>query len=172
LEIEDMKPQELMTLALRVLAVFIASRALIYLADAAVFVVMPNQNQFGLSFPVLALVSLPGPAIAAIAVWWCAPHLARLATRGITDVPVVALDQQSTVGTVFVAAGALIFTLALPGLVGSIVRAFGAPGLFALPSIVASAIQCILGAFLVIGAHATSRFLLRLRYAGTGSPGL
>jgi hypothetical protein len=168
-----MKPQELMTLALRVLAVFIASRALVYLADAAVFVVAPTQNQFGLSFPVLALISLLGPAIAAIIVWLCAPYLARLAARGIADVPAAAaLDQQSIVGAVFVAAGALIFILALPGLVGNVVRAFGPPGLFVLPSIVASAVQCILGAVLVLGARVTSRLLLRLRYAGTGAHGL
>jgi Tfp pilus assembly protein PilZ len=167
-----MKPQELMTLALRVLAVFIASRGLVYLADAAVFVVVPTQNQFGLSFPVLALISLLGPAIAAIVVWWCAPYLARLAARGITDVPVAALDQQSIVGAVFVAAGVLIFILALPGLVGNVVRAFGAPGLFVLPSLVASVVQCILGAVLVVGARVTSRLLLRLRYAGTGAHGL
>ncbi|TAL74804.1 MAG: hypothetical protein EPN56_09900 [Rhodanobacter sp.] len=167
-----MKPQELMTLALRVLAVFIASRAIVYLADAAVFAVAPDQNKVGLSFPVLALISLVGPAIAAIVVWWCAPYLARLAARGITDVPVAALDQQSIVGAVFVAAGTLIFILALPGLVGSVIRAFGPPGSFALPSLVASVVQCILGVVLVVGARVTSRLLLRLRYAGTGAHGL
>jgi len=167
-----MKPQELMTLSLRVLAVFIASRALIYLADAAVFVVVPTQNQFGMSFPVLALISLLGPAIAAIVVWWCAPYLARLAARGITDAPVAVLDQQSIVGAVFVAAGTLIFILALPGLVSNVVRAFGAPVLFVLPSLVASVVQCILGAVLVVGARVTSGLLLRLRYAGTGAHGL
>jgi hypothetical protein len=164
-----MKPQELMTLALRVLAVFIASRALVYLAEAVVFVVVPNQNQFGLSLPVIALISLLGPAIAAIVVWWCAPYLARLAARGITDLPVATLDQQSIVGAVFVAAGTLIFTLALPDLAGSVIRAFGGPGLFVLPSLVASIVQCILGTALVLGARATSRLLLRLRYAGTGA---
>jgi len=167
-----MKPQELMTLALRVLAVFIASRALVYLADAAVFVVVPTQDQFGLSFPVLALISLLGPAIGAVVVWWCAPHLARLAAHGIADVPVAALDQQSIVGAVFVAAGTLIFILAVPGLVGSAIRAFGAPGLFVLPSLVASVVQCILGAVLVVGARVSSRLLLRLRYAGTRAHGL
>lgn len=164
-----MKSQELMTLALRVLAVFIASQALVHLAEAAVFVIVPNQNQFGLSLPALALVSLLGPAIAAIIVWWCAPYLARLAARGITDLPVDTLDQQSIVGAVFVAAGTLIFTLALPGLVSSVIRAFGPPGLFVLPALVASAVQCILGAFLVVGAGTTSRLLLRLRYTGTGA---
>ena len=167
-----MKPQELMTLALRVLAVFIASRALVYLADAAVFVIAPTQNQFDLPFSVLALISLLGPSIAALVVWWCAPYLARLAARGITDVPVAALDPQSIVGAVFVAAGTLIFILALPGLVGNAIRVFDAPGLFVLPSLVTSVVQCILGAVLVMGARVTSRLLLRLRYAGTGAHGL
>ncbi|WP_297918381.1 hypothetical protein [Metallibacterium sp.] len=168
-----MKPQALMTLALRVLAVFIASRGLVYLADATVYAVVPTQNQFGLPFLVNALISLLGPAIAAIVVWWCAPYLARLAARGITDVPVAALDQQSIVGAMFVAAGTLIFILALPGLVGNVILGFGAPGwLFALPWLIASVVQCILGAVLVVGARVTSRLLLRLRYAGTGAHGL
>ena len=167
-----MKPQELMTLALRVLAVFIASRGLIYLADAAVYVVVPTQNQSSLPFPVLALISLLGPAIAAIIVWWCAPYLARLAARGITDVPVTALDRQSIVGAMFVAAGTLIFILALPGLVGNVILGFGAPGVFMLPSLIASVVQCILGAVLVVGARVTSRLLLRLRYAGTEAHGV
>ena len=129
-----MKPQELMTLALRVLAVFIASQALVYLAEAVVFVIVPNQNQFGLSLPVIALISLLGPAIAAIVIWSCAPYLARLAARGITDVPVATLDQQSIVGAVFVAAGTLIFILALPVLVSNVIRAFGAPGFVSSPA--------------------------------------
>ena len=167
-----MKPQELMTLALRILAVFIASQGLVYLADAAVFAVVPTQNQFGLPFLVNVLISLLGPAIAAIVVWWCAPYLARLAARGVTDVPVAALDQQSIVGAMFVAAGTLMFILALPGLVGTVILGFGAPGVFVLPQLIAGVVQCILGAVLVVGARVTSRLLLRLRYVGTGAHGL
>ena len=163
-----MKPQELMTLALRVLAVFIASRGLVYLADATVYAVVPTQNQSGLPFPVLILISLLGPAITAIVVWWCAPYLARLAARGMTDVPVAALDQQSIVGAMLVAAGALMFILALPALVANVIVGFGEPGVFVLPSLIASVVQSVIGAVLVVGARGTSRLLLRLRYVGTG----
>jgi hypothetical protein len=157
-----------MTLALRVLAVFVASQALVYLADAAVFLVMPTQNEVGMPFPVLAVISLLGPAIAAVVIWWGAPHLARLAARGISNVPIAELNAPSIVSATFVAAGTLIFMLALPALVGTTIRVFGAPSLFVLASLVSSVLQCLLGVVLVFGSRVTSQLLLRLRYAGTG----
>jgi hypothetical protein len=163
-----MKPQELMTLALRVLAVFIASRALIYLADAVVFYVAPSQSFTGLPLSVLAVVALLGPAVAAIVVWWCAPYLARLAARGVTDAPITKLNGNVIVGATFVAVGMLIFILALPGLVSSAIRSFGPPGLQVLPMLVGGVLQCLLGIALVLGSRVMSRLLLRLRYAGTG----
>ncbi len=167
-----MKPQELMTLALRIVAVFIASRAIIYAADAAFFFVAPSQSFSGLPLTVLVLLALVGPAIAAILVWWCAPFLARLAARGITDAPVTKLNAQALVGATFVAVGTLIFILALPGLVGNVIRSFGPPGVHVLPMLAGSILQCVLGAVLALGAGVMSRLLLRLRYAGTRVPDL
>ena len=163
-----MKPQELMTLALRVLAVFVASRALVYLADVAVFLTMPIQNEFGIPYSILIVISLLGPAFAAIIIWWFAPHLARLAARGIGDVP-VQVDAQSVVNATFVAAGTLIFVFALPAFVATAIRAFGTPSLSMFASLVSSLLQCLLGVVLVFGSRLTWQLLLRLRYAGTGA---
>lgn len=164
-----MKSQDLMTLALRVLAVFLASQALVYLADAAVFVVMPTPNEFGIPFPVLAVIALLGPAFAAMVIWWCAPHLAGLATRGIGDTPVVTeLNAQSLVNATFVTAGTLIVVFALPAVIATAVRAFGTPSLAIIASLVSGLLQCLFGVVLVFGSRVTSRLLLRLRYAGTG----
>lgn len=165
----NMKPQDLMTLALRVLAVFIASQALVSLADAAVFAAVNPPSQDWIPFSILAVIILLGPAIAALAIWWFAPHLARWAARGIGDVPVVMPNVQSVVGATFVVAGTLIFVLALPVLIVNTIRAFEQPGMFVLSSLVASVVRCLLGVFLVFGSRATSRFLLWLRYAGSGA---
>ncbi|MBQ4854199.1 hypothetical protein IMW82_05880 [Rhodanobacter sp. B2A1Ga4] len=167
-----MKPQELMTLALRVLAVFVASQAFEYLADAAAFVVMPMQNEVGMPFSIIAIISLFGPAFAAIVIWWCAPHLARLAARGISDEPVAHVNVQSVVNATFVAAGTLIFVFAFPALVATAIRAFGTPSLSIVASLVSSVLRCLLGVVLVFGSRATSKLLLRLRYAGTGGRSL
>lgn len=166
-----MKSQDLMTLALRMLAVFTASHALVYLADAAVFVVMPTPNEFGIPFSVLAVMSLLGPAFAAIVIWWGAPRLARLAARGISDVP-VQLNAQSIVNATFVAAGTLIFVFALPALVATAIRVFGTPSLFIVASLVSSVLQCVFGVVLIFGSRVTSQLLLRLRYVGTGGRNL
>ncbi|MGH8146840.1 MAG: hypothetical protein ACREPY_10945 [Rhodanobacteraceae bacterium] len=167
-----MKPQELMTLALRVLAVFIGSQAFIYAADAAFFFVAPSQSFSGLPLSTLVVVGLVGPAVVAVALWWCAPSLAHLAARGITDAPVTKLNVRAVVGATFVAVGTLIFILALPGLVSNIIRSFGPPGVHMLPMLVGSILQCVLGVVLVLGSGVISRLLLRLRYAGTGVPDL
>jgi hypothetical protein len=163
-----MKPQELMTLALRVLAVFIASQALIFAADAAFFFVAPSQSFSGLPLTALVVVALVGPAIAAIVVWFCAPYLACLAARGITDAPIAKLNVQVVVGSTFVAVGTLIVIFALPNLVSNVMRSFGPPRVHVLPMLVGNILQCLLGIALVLGSRVTSRLLLRLRYAGTG----
>jgi hypothetical protein len=166
-----MRSQDLMTLALRVLAVFMASHALTYLADAAVLAVMPTPNEVGIPFSVLAVMSLLGPALAAIVIWLCAPRLARLAARGISDAH-IQIDAQSIVNATFVAAGTLIFVFAVPVLVATAVRMFGTPTLSIVASLVSSALQCLLGVVLVFGSRLTSQLVLRLRYAGTGGRNL
>lgn len=167
-----MKPQELVILALRVLAVFVASRALVYLADAVAFLVMPTQNEVGIPLSTFAVISLLGPAFAAIVIWWCAPFLAKLAARGMNDVSIAPLNAQSAVNTAFVVAGTLIFVFAVPALVATAIRALGAPSLFLVTSLISSTLQCVLGAVLVFGSRVTSQLLLRLRYAGSGGRNL
>lgn len=161
-----MKPQELMMLALRVLAVFIASQAFIYLAEAATFWAMPPDNRSGMPLTALSSVWLFGPFITSILVWWCAPVLSRLATGRIADVSIASVSTDAVVGSTFVAAGALIFIIALPGLISNSIRMFGDPGLFIYSSLAASISKCILGAALIGGSQAIPRFLFWLRYAG------
>lgn len=161
-----MKPQELMMLALRVLAVFIASQAFIYLAQGATLLVLPTVDGGNVKITMLSLAWLLGPSIAAIAVWCCAPYLARLATRGFNNEPISSLNSHTVISTTFVAAGTYIFITALPWLVSNLILAFNPETKLNLSVLVANILKCLLGIFLVIGSRATSRFLLRLRYAG------
>ena len=161
-----MKPQELMTLALRVLAIFIASQAFIYLAEAATFWATPPDSRSGMPLTALSSVWLFGPLIAAVLVWWCAPLLSRLGTGQMIDVPIGAISTEAIAGATFVVAGALIFIIAVPNFISNSIRAFSDPGLFVYSSLAASILKSILGVALVVGSRAIPRFLFWLRYAG------
>ncbi|HET8551155.1 MAG TPA: hypothetical protein VFM97_01605, partial [Gammaproteobacteria bacterium] len=161
-----MKPKDLTTVALRVLAVFVASQAFVYLAEAATFLAVPPENRSGPPLSALAGAWLVAPSIAALAIWIAAPYLSRLATRGIDPEPITRVDVNTISNIALTIAGIVIFLLALPGLVVNIGRAFGPPGTFAAWWLVASALKLLLGLALIVGSQNISRFLLRLRYAG------
>lgn len=167
-----MKPQVLTMLALRVLAVYIASRSFVYLAQAGIFVAYPPVNGPAMSTATVAALWLVSPFLVSIIIWCCAPFLGRLAARGAGEDVQVDVNSQALVGATFVAAGTIVFITALPGLVSNIMRAFGPASMFAAPMLVGSILQCVLGIGLVVGSAVTARFLLRLRYAGTGASDL
>lgn len=167
-----MKPQVLTMLALRVVAIYAASQAFTYLAQAAMFLAFPPANWPTVPVTFLAAVWLLSPLFVAAIIWWCAPYIACLAARGVVDDPAATVNTRALVGATFVAAGALIFITALPGLVGNTMRAFEPPQRFVLPMLVASILRCVLGIALVIGSGTASKLLLRLRYAGTPAPDL
>lgn len=167
-----MKPQVLTMLALRVVAVFIAAKSFVFLAQSAVFLAFPPANAPHLPVSFLAVLWLVGPFFVAIILWWLAPHLARLAARGVADEPVTRISVEALVGATFVAAGTLVFVTALPGLIGNAMRLSGPPGQFVLPMLIGSIVQCSLGVVLVVGSRGLSRLLFRLRYAGTRVPDL
>lgn len=167
-----MKPQALMMLVLRVVAVFLAAQSFMYLAQFAVYylfrpVSMPSPPpSFFVAFWLL------GPLVAALVLWWCAPYLARVAAGGVAPEPVAYVSAHALVGATFVAAGALIFVTALPSLATTLLRAYMPPHGFLVPVLVGDILQCLLGIGLVVGAGTASKLLLRLRYAGTGVPDL
>jgi hypothetical protein len=167
-----MKPQELTMLALRVVAVYIASSSFVYLAQAGMFLAFPPAE--GASMPTAAIAAfwLVGPLVIAIIIWSCAPYLGRLAARGVVNDQVTSINSQALVGATFAAAGTLIFVTALPSLVSNVMRAFEPHSMFTLPMLVGTILQCVLGFGLVVGSGAASRFVLWLRYAGTGVPDL
>lgn len=162
-----MKPEELMILALRVLAVFIASQAIFYLTQGAIFWVSYPENTSDISLTALTSLWMLAPSIAAIIVWCCAPYIARLAVRGITNEAIISLNSQTMVSSALVTAGAIIFVDALPSVVNNAISIFTAPQLLVLPPLVSSILRCLLGAGLVIGARGISQLLLRLRQVGT-----
>lgn len=167
-----MKPQVLAMLGLRVVAVFLAAESFVYLAQAAIYYLfrpigMPNPPP---SF--FVVFWLLGPVVAALVLWWCAPHLARLAAHGVVADPVAQVGTQALVSATFVAAGTIIFVTALPSLATNVLQAYVPPHAFLLPVLVGNILQCLLGIGLVVGSGTASRLLLRLRYAGTGVPDL
>lgn len=164
-----MNPQELTMLALRVVAVYIASSSFVYLAQAGIFLAFPAADGASMPTAAIAALWLVGPLVVAILIWYCAPCLGRLAARGTTNDQVTSISPQAMVGATFVAAGSLIVITALPELVANVMRAFEPHSMFTLPMFVGTILQCVLGIGLVVGSSATSRFLLRLRYAGTGA---
>jgi|SRR6185312_5962043 len=167
-----MKPQELTMLALRVVAVYIASNSFVYLAQAGVFLAFPPQDGPSMPTAAIAALWLIGPIAVAVVIWCSAPYLGRLAARGISNDQVASITPQALVGATFVAAGALIFVTALPSLVSNVMRAFEPHVMFSLPILVGTILQCVLGIGLVVGSGAAPRFLLWLRYAGTGASDL
>ena len=167
-----MKPQELTMLALRVVAVYIASSSFVYLAQAGIFLAFPPADGASMPTAAIAALWLVGPLVIAVIIWSCAPYLGRLASRGVAGDQVTSINSRALVGATFAAAGTLIFVTALPSLVSNAMRAFELPGMFALPMLAGTIFQCVLGFGLVVGSRAASRFVLWLRYAGTGASDL
>jgi|GEM_PF-3186084 len=167
-----MKPQELTMLALRVVAVYIASSSFVYLAQAGIFLAFPPAD--GASMPTAAIAAfwLAGPLVIAVIIWCYAPQLGRLAARGSTNDRATSITPKALVGATFASAGTLIFVTAMPSLFSNVMRAFEPHGMFTLPMLVGAILQCVLGFGLVVGSGAASRFVLWLRYAGTGASDL
>lgn len=171
-----MKPQVLTMLALRVVAVYIASRSFVYLAQIAVYLAYPPANVAGMLATTTTsywLVGLGGPLVVAIIIWFCAPRLARLAARSTATTKDPGVDIQGLLTATLAAAGTIIFIAALPRLVANILVLLGpATAPREMSMLVGSILQCVLGIALAVGSGVTSRLLLWLRYAGTGASGL
>ncbi len=167
-----MKPQELTMIVLRVVAVYIASSSFVYLAQAGIFLAFPPAGGASMPTAAIAALWLVGPLVIAIIIWSCAPYLGRLASRGAASDEVTSINSHALVGATFAAAGSLILVTALPGLVSNVMRAFEPHSVFTLSMLVGTILQCVLGLGLVVGSGAASRFVLWLRYAGTGASDL
>jgi hypothetical protein len=167
-----MKPQVLTILGLRVVAVFLAAQSFVFLAQAAIYFVLRPAGMPSVPPAFFVAFWLLGPFVAALIIWWGAPYLAHLATRGVSDAQVMHVNPQVLVGTTLVAAGALIFVTALPSLATDVLRFYVPPNQLLLPELLGKVLQCILGIGLVIGSGTASKLLLRLRYAGTEVPDL
>lgn len=161
-----MKIQDLATLALRILAIFIIAQGIMHVADIAKIWAFPAPQRADVPLVALSMAWLLAPLIIAGIIWLAAPALSRLATRGLADGPVVDFNMQALVSAAFMVAGTLLFVVSLPILVGHIVSVFTMPGGLTLIWLIAYALKCVFGLALMLGSRLLSRFLLRLRRIG------
>ena len=183
---ESMKTHELMTLALRVVAVIIGAYACVDLSNIVTFLI--DLHVYPKVIPIdSVLTSLGGyavilwsiPMIVALLLWWLAPRLARLASRGADqgadqNVELSGVDVEWLTHGAFVVVGVWILIFGAIGLLRIGVDAWsvaanskwgGAP--FPWDYFAAYVLRCLFGLVLIIGGRELSRMLLRLRTAGT-----
>lgn len=180
-----MKSEQLMTLALRVVAVIIAAYACVDLTNVAGFLLMElhviQQNittsaTFDLkSLGWDAVIMWAIPVITAVSLWWLAPRLAKLACRESDQVVNFSgFDMQRLAIAAFVLVGFWIAVFGLIGLVGIGVNELQmatnsqlAGGPFDWGDFATYLLRCLFGLAVAAGGHNLSRLLLRLRTAGT-----
>lgn len=164
-----MRANELTTLALRVVAVFVAAQAFAHLADAVLLWNMPVDSRPGPESIVLFLMLELAPCVAAVVIWALAPALGRLADGANSANELKLTDANTLVTAAFVVAGTVLFVVSLPGLISNLVNVLRPGGALAISALVGGALRCLLGVGLALGARRLGSWLLQLRYAGTRS---
>lgn len=171
--------EQLMTLALRVVAVIIGVYACVDLSQMVFFVTGyltgMHISASDTSGTVVALWSVP--MIVALLLWWMAPRLAHLACgRRDPKVDMSGLDVGRLTHGAFVVVGVWILVFGVIDLASMGFNALWVAtepkvtsGPFQWPYFAANVLRCLFGAGLIVGARNLSTFLLRLRTAGTES---
>lgn len=169
-----MKSEQLMTLALRVVAVIIAAYACVDLSNIVGFLLIGHnwQSSQAVDLSVLgrdAAMIWSIPIIVVVLLWWLAPRLARLACLGTDrerDLP--RLDIERLAHAAFVVVGFWVVVFGLIGLAGIVVGKLQfSGGPFGWDSFMTYALRCVFGLAVIAGGRNLSRFLLRLRTVGT-----
>ena len=173
-----MKSEQLMALALRIVAVIIAAYAFVDLTNMAGFLLLgihAIQLNITTSTPFElktlgwdALVLWAIPMITAVMLWWLAPRLAKLACRKSDQAfNFAGLETERLTHAAFVLVG---FWIAVSGLIGlaeiGVSELQLAGGTFAWGSFTTYGLRCVFGLAIVAGGRNLSRFLLHLRTAG------
>jgi hypothetical protein len=169
-----MNPRTLTLLALRVLSIYLASKAFTFIASMASSLMLPHPIPF--TDPVnLALAGVWSgiPLLVALALWVFAPFLARRVTSDVDEAPLSLPEPRVLASTTFLVAGVLILISALPDVVLQYLRfEHPHPSPHAWISVsgfhlLASLLRCVLGTALLIGAQTITRFVFWLRYSGS-----
>ncbi|MGH8428403.1 MAG: hypothetical protein ACRES7_10560 [Gammaproteobacteria bacterium] len=176
-----MKAEQLTTLALRVAAVIIAAYACVDLTNVVYFLIAGLHNMdSNYALPIVvggyAVLLWSIPIITALLLWWLAPRLARLASRGTSpSVDLSSMDIERLTHGAFVVVGVWILIFGVIDLVSTGAFALmtaanpkwaGEP--FAWNSFATYVLRCLFGTALILGGRNLSRLLLHLRTAGTG----
>ena len=171
-----MKSEQLMMLALRVVAVIIAAYAF---ADVTNIVGLLLVGHNWISSRAIMMASLGKatavlwsiPMIVALLLWWLAPRLSRLACHGTDrDLNLPGLDIERLTHAAFVVVGVwvLLFGVAdLGRIVIAMLHAQLSTRLLPWGSFAEYSLRCLFGLVLIVGGRNLSRFLLHLRMAGT-----
>jgi len=168
-----MKSEQLMTLALQVVAIIIAAYACVDISNVVGFLLVGHQWMSSRAVEVSVLGRQAAmlwsiPIIVAVLLWWLAPRLARLAcrrTERVLDFP--ELDIERLTHAAFVVVGFWVAVFGLIGLVRIGVNQLQwAGGPFSWSEFAAYMLRCVFGLAVVTGGRNLSRFLLRLRTAG------
>ena len=176
-----MKSEQLMTLALRVVAVVIAAYACADLANIVAFLLpmfhwmKPGDMELAfLGENAVVLWSIP--IIVAVLLWWSAPMLARLACgRSGPEMNLSGLNVEGLTHGAFIVVGVwvLIFGVIDLARIGvNELQAVAEPKtwvghFFPWGYFTEYVLRCLIGLGLIVGGRRLSRMLLHLRTAGT-----
>lgn len=118
-----MKASQLTTLALRVLAVYVGIRGMLYVTQAVTM--MPPVG--GLSV-YGGMVMMGLPTVLGVVLWIVAPALGRWATHGLDQVSTSSsLSVETLTTSAFVVVGVVILLLAIPGLISVLYQGVVSP---------------------------------------------
>lgn len=171
-----MKSENLMTLALRVVAVIIAAYACADISNIAAFLLV-GQKWMSAQPTALSVLGRDAafiwsiPVIVAVLLWYLAPRIARFACRGMSrDVGFQGLDINQLTHAAFVVMGLGIFLSGFWNLIRLCIDVLplGASGVeFPWNYGIEYVLRSLFGFVLIVGGRGLSRMLLRLRTAGT-----
>jgi len=168
-----MKPHALVTIGLRILAVYLVSQSFLIMASIATTVLQSPPDVFHSPVLAWAFLWVFSPLVIGLALWFAAHQLARWATRGIGPEPLASLDPKALAATAFIIAGVLMIVSALPNVVLEIIRIHNAYQAAVTKSsyfayLIANLVRCLLGVALVLGSsRGFTQLVSWLRYAGS-----
>ena len=163
-----MHPRNLVLAALRVLAVYIGIRSIASLVGLGSMLASTVAPTFaGVILGVLGVLATLLPTVVAVALWLLAPWFSKLAIpeSAVSD-STGGLSPQDLVHCGLIVVGALILVTALPKLVGQLLSLSGEYAT-TIPWVVASGLETLLAAGLLVGSGRLAGWATKLKYAGT-----
>ena len=172
-----MEPRLLAKIGLRLLAVYLMVRGILFLPD--LYLLSGSQTSFhaaGLSAYFWYAITILTPVIAGIALWAVSPVVATWMVR-INGEPIQApsVSREDISGIIISLVGVIIAVIAVPPIVYGLINTFVFPkinglgmevNISELPYVIASVLQLILGLWLFLGIKFWVRLLRRAREFG------